>query len=42
MEIVSAIKEVYIKIVKSHEKYGNFIFEINFATYSEYSEDNVD
>lgn len=42
VEIISAIREDYIKIVKSHKIYDNFIFELNFATCGEYSEDIVD
>lgn len=41
MERGSAIREDYIEIHRCQE-IDNFIFERIFATYGEYSEDNID
>ena len=37
----SAIREVYVRVVRSQEIDYNSIFELNFATYGEYAELNV-
>lgn len=41
MAIVSATEEVFVRVVRSQEIDDNSVFEINFAMYGEYSEDNV-
>lgn len=42
LEIVSASKEVWVKVVRSQEIGDNSVFEMNFAMYGEHSEDNAD